>query len=405
MRVLLHLWCGRPPLTGGVPGTPLPDGREPGARAARGTDGAPRDPVSRRRGGTGRRPPAASALGVRQHTWTRPRGTARGRAEPGFPVTSPAPRRSRGAASLHGRTPRHGATIGDDTQIFRWPTPIAGAPCTPWPSASPHACRCAAAGSEPLPRHTLPSRTRERITRPGQLTAARARRPDTPPSEWSSRRASAATPARGSDHDHSGPTGQGPAHPSGRGGGTDLGMVASSARGTVRCGLRSARDDTEPAVDVRSTGERLARGFRRPPAGIGGDLSARVRATRPHRAPRRPGPPGGRARRPDRDLPAGIGRPVTRALPGMVTSVALRTRSGLLAPARRRPEGRAPAVGGAGARRARRSRPCRAFRPPRPAQTASAPPQAAAGRTSSRTVRQHGVDAINFSNEAMQSGQ
>ncbi|MFC7011515.1 hypothetical protein ACFQMH_07250 [Streptomyces viridiviolaceus] len=84
--------------------------------------------------------------------------------------------------------------------------------------------------------------------------------------------------------------------------------------------------------------------------------------------------------------------------------VALRARSGLLAPhgvgpkaVRRLSE--EPAHDGHGAP----DRAVRAASTARP--TASAPPQDAAGRTSSRTVRQHGVDAINFSNEAMQSGQ
>ncbi|MEU7583215.1 luciferase family protein [Streptomyces sp. NPDC041068] len=135
--------------------------------------------------------------------------------------------------------------------------------------------------------------------------------------------------------------------------GTRFGMVAFTVRGKDfasvnkdgQVQLQLPPDDTEAALAAHPSGERLTRGgtpigFRVPLADINGkDLGALVRASWFGRAPKRlaaslagaesaADTPGG-------DLPAGIGRPATRALfgAGLTTleQVARHTESELLA--------------------------------------------------------------------------
>ena len=121
--------------------------------------------------------------------------------------------------------------------------------------------------------------------------------------------------------------------------GTHFGMVAFSVRGkgfasVTKDGfvqLQLSPADIESACATHPTGERLERagkpiGFRGPLSDIGGrELNALVAASWAHRAPKRlaarvdtgagGGPADGAADAPSAgDLPAGIGKPATRAL-------------------------------------------------------------------------------------------
>ena len=135
--------------------------------------------------------------------------------------------------------------------------------------------------------------------------------------------------------------------------GTHFGMVAFSVRGkgfasVTKDGhlqLQLPQDEIEAAVAAHPSGERLLRsgtpiGFCVPLADIDGkDLNALVRASWFSRAPKRlaasPAAAEAAADAPGGDLPAGIGKPATRALLGAglktLEQVAQRTESELLA--------------------------------------------------------------------------
>ncbi|MEV5976535.1 MmcQ/YjbR family DNA-binding protein [Streptomyces sp. NPDC052114] len=116
--------------------------------------------------------------------------------------------------------------------------------------------------------------------------------------------------------------------------GTHFGMVAFTVRGKSfasvtkdgRVQLRLPDDEAEAAVAAHPGGERLLRGgtpigFRVPLAAVDGkELNALVRAAWFGRAPKRLAAALGAAEAmadvPGGDLPAGIGRPATRALCG-----------------------------------------------------------------------------------------
>ncbi|MER5966399.1 hypothetical protein [Streptomyces sp. NPDC002057] len=135
--------------------------------------------------------------------------------------------------------------------------------------------------------------------------------------------------------------------------GTSRGRVAFSVRGNgfvsvAKDGhvlLRLPQDETEAAVAAHATGEGVIRagrpiGFRVPLADVNGkDLNALVRASWFSRAPKQLAAALAAAEasadEPGGDLPAGIGRPATRALLGAglttLDQVAQRTRRELLA--------------------------------------------------------------------------
>ncbi|PXY21178.1 hypothetical protein [Prauserella muralis] len=134
--------------------------------------------------------------------------------------------------------------------------------------------------------------------------------------------------------------------------GTHFGMVAFSVRGkgfasVTKDGevqLQLGADEVESAVSAHPTGERISRngtpiGFRVPLADIDGkDLNALVRAAWFARAPKRLAAALADAdtgTTPGSDLPAGIGKPATRALLGAglstLAKVATRTEADLLA--------------------------------------------------------------------------
>ncbi|PRX49362.1 hypothetical protein B0I33_103397 [Prauserella shujinwangii] len=114
--------------------------------------------------------------------------------------------------------------------------------------------------------------------------------------------------------------------------GTHFGMVAFSVRGkgfasVTKDGqvqLQLPADEVDAALSAHPGGERLVRmgtliGFRVPLADIGGkELNALVRAAWIHRAPRRLAAAltaaGTAGPADESDLPAGIGKPATRAL-------------------------------------------------------------------------------------------